>query len=169
MRITNAERKHRIEHTASAGWRAEYRHAHAALPDGGRYLLPNAGARVRDRDTDDEHDTLIVVDVHPETTAEEAEIEELDGATVADVNPEHDANAPVVDAVYADEADEQLDGWRSAEDLRDAVSFDAITAYTFPVSRLARVREEGETENGAVSAPAGRKRGRGGSSGRSDG
>jgi len=140
----------------------------APLPDGGRYLLPNAGARVRDRDTDDEHDTLIVVDVHPETTAEDFEIDELDGASVAEVNPDHDSGAPVVEAVYADEADDQLDGWRSVEDLRDAVSFGAITAYTFPVTRLARDHGASKSESGRVSSQAGGKHARGGSSGRSD-
>lgn len=165
----STKRPNRSRTDASAGWRDEYRHAHAALPDGGRYLLPNAGARVRDRDTDDEHDTLIVITVHAETAAEDYEIDELDGATVADVNPDHDPGAPVVEAVYADEADEQLDGWRSVEDLRDGVSFGAITAYSFPVPRLARDHGGAKTETGARSSQEEAQPGRDGASGRVDG
>jgi hypothetical protein len=29
-----------------------------------------------------------------------------------------------------------LDDWRSVEDLRDAVSFGAVNAYSFPADRL---------------------------------
>lgn len=141
----------------------------APLPDGGRYLLPNSGAHVRDRDTDDEHDTLIVVAVHAETAAEDYEIDELDGATVADVNGDYDPGAPVVEAVYVDEAEEQLDGWRSVEDLRDAVSFGTITAYSFPVSRLARDHRGAKTETGARSSQGEGQPGRDGASGRVDG
>jgi hypothetical protein len=135
----STNRPNRSQTDASAGWRTEYRHAHATLPDGGRYLLPTCGARVRDRDTDDEHNTLIVVDVHPETAAENFEIDALDEATVADVNPDHDPGAPVVEAVYVDEAEEELGDWGSVEELRDAMSFGTITAYSFPVGRIGRV------------------------------
>lgn len=98
------------------------------LADGGRYRLPDRGARVRDREADGEE--LIVVDVHPETAAADHTIDALD-ATVAEVN-DCDPAAPVVDAVYV----AAIDGWRTDEDLREAVATGAIEAYTFPVDRL---------------------------------
>jgi hypothetical protein len=96
--------------------------------------LPDSGTRVRDRD--DESVELLVVDTHPETTAADHVVEEI-GATVADVNPEYDPGAAVVDAVYLDELDETLDTWRGVEDVRDAVAFGAVSAYSFPADRLA--------------------------------
>jgi len=106
------------------------------VTDGGRYLIPNVGSRVVDRDSDG-RDELVVTDTHPDTGADRYEIDAID-ATVADVNPEYDPAAPVVEAVYAEEVAERLDGWRSVEDLRDAAAFDAINSYSFPVDRLAR-------------------------------
>ena len=139
---------------ASAGWRREYRHQHAdpelrtdggrapveAFGDGGttKCDLPDVGERVRDRDTD--RDELLVVETHPDTRAIEYEIGAID-ASVAAVNSAYDPSSPVVEAVYAEEAADALDGWRSVEDLRDAVSFGAIRAYTFPADRLAPVEE----------------------------
>ena len=99
--------------------------------DGGPYRLPSVGDRVLDGD-----DELIVLDVHPDTRASDHALEELGGLTVAEANEEYDADAPVVDAVYVDEAEAVLDGWRSVEDIVDAVEFDAIAAYTFPTDRL---------------------------------
>jgi len=124
---------------ASAGWRAEYRHQHAApdlRADGGTATtLPSTGDRVRDRETDG--DELLVVEIHADARADEYEIEALEHATVADVNDGYDPRAVVVEAVYLEEADAALDGWRSVEDVRDAVSFGAVNAYAFPADRLA--------------------------------
>jgi hypothetical protein len=53
------------------------------------------------------------------------------------VNGAYDAAAPVVEAAYVEDVEERLDGWRSVEDLRDAVSFGALDVYTFPADRLA--------------------------------
>jgi hypothetical protein len=153
------ENRPRTDTDASAGWEAEYAYQAAdpelradggdpperaplsAFTDGGRaeYVLPSRGDRVRDRDRGDE---LVVVDVDPETRAGAYEIDGLGGATVADANPAYDAAAPVVEAVYAEEAADSLDGWRSVEDLRDAVAFGALRSYTFPCDRLASVAEE---------------------------
>lgn len=139
---------------ASGSWRAEYafqgvdadlradggRAPLAAFGDGGTdHDLPDVGDRVRDRDGGDE---LVVVDVH-DASADEYAIDGLGGATVADANPAYDPDAEVVEAVYVESVRDRLDGWRSVEDLRDAVSFDAIDAYSFPADRLAAVREVG--------------------------
>jgi len=110
-----------------------------AATDGGQYFLPDTGSRVLDRNTD-ERDELLVVEVHPEVRAADHVIDAID-ATVADMNPEYDADAPVVEAVYTVEVDERLDGWRSVEDLRDAVEFGAINSYSFPADRLASTGE----------------------------
>jgi hypothetical protein len=130
------------EHTrrdASVGWRDEYLFQAVAgdmRADGGRYILPSEGSRVRDRDGD-EDDELLVVRVHPDTPADDHRIDALD-ATVADVNPEYDPDAPVVEAVYADEL-ESLDGWRTVADVRDAVAEGAVGGYSFPADRLAAI------------------------------
>jgi len=131
---------------ASAGWRDEYalqgvEDTHDPRADGGRYILPTSGSRVRDRDGD-EDDELLVVRVHHDTRAADHRIDALD-ATVADVNPNYDADAPVVEAVYVDEL-ESLGGWRTVEDVRDAVSFDAVKCYSFPADRLAATAGGGE-------------------------
>lgn len=138
---TQDPHRHRRPRTdASGGWRAEYAlqvvdDAHEPRADGGRYVLPTVGSRVRDRDGDD-GDELLVVNVDGTTTAADHTIEALD-ATVADVNPAYDPAAPVVEAVYVEELEAALDGWRGVEDVKDAISFDAIASYTFPVDRLA--------------------------------
>lgn len=93
------------------------------------------GSRVRDRD-DEDGEELLVVGVS-DTPAGERTIDAID-ATVADVNPEYDPDAPTVEAVYLDELEHALDGgWRSVEDVKDAISFDAVRSYTFPADRLA--------------------------------
>jgi hypothetical protein len=131
----------RTRRDASAGWRDEYAlqgvdDTHDPRADGGRYILPSEGSRVRDRESD-EDDELLVVRVHDDTRADDHRIDAVD-ATVAEVNPEYDPAAPVVEGVYADEL-EALDGWRTVEDVRDAVSFDAVNSYTFPADRLAAI------------------------------
>jgi len=126
---------------ASAGWETEYAAQgvdHAIATDGGTETrLPAAGDRVRDRDSDD-GDELVVVEIHPDTEARECYLDAI-GATVADVNGAYDAAAPVVEAAYVSEVEDSLDGWRSVEDLRDAVSFGALRCYSFPADRLARL------------------------------
>jgi len=109
-----------------------------AFTDGGATTrLPSAGERVRDRDSDD-GDELVVVETHPDTEARECWLDAIN-ATVADVNGAYDAAAPVVEAAYVSEVEDSLDGWRSVEDLRDAVSFGALRCYSFPADRLARL------------------------------
>jgi hypothetical protein len=126
---------------ASAGWETEYaaQHVdHAIATDGGTTTrLPSAGDRVRDRDSDG-GDELVVVETHPDTEARDCWLDAIN-ATVADVNGAYDAAAPVVEAAYVSDIEDRLDGWRSVEDLRDAVSFGALSLYTFPADRLARL------------------------------
>jgi hypothetical protein len=136
--------------TASAGWREEYEYQSAtaqlradevasleAFADGGTTdAHPAPGDEVRDRE---EGDRLVVVETHADTTAAEYEIAALEGATVAEVNDRWSADAAVVEAAYVSDIEDRLDGWRSVEDLRDAVTFDALRAYSFPQDRLARV------------------------------
>lgn len=108
-----------------------------AFADGG-FELPNAGDWVRDLDAGDD---LIVIDTDTTTPAEEVTLPDVGGLTVADLNPEYEPTAPVVKAVYVDAAEKKLDGWRSVEDLIDAVEFGAITAHTFPADRLTATPE----------------------------
>jgi hypothetical protein len=132
---------------ASADWRTEYAAqgvaAEAFATDGGTegasdtdtHRLPSPGDRVRDCDTAD-GDELVVVETHRDTKAADWWIHAIN-ASVADANPAYDPRAPVVEAVYVSEAEDRLDGWREVEDLRDAVAFDAINVYSFPADRLA--------------------------------
>jgi hypothetical protein len=135
------ENRPRTDTDASAGWRREYYHQHAdaalATDGGAETRLPTAGDRVRDRDSDD-GDELVVVKTHPDTEARDCWLDAID-ATVADANGAYDAAAPVVEAAYVSDVEDRLDGWRSVEDLRDAVSFGALSTYTFPADRLAAV------------------------------
>jgi len=108
------------------------------VTDGGRYILPGVGDRVVDREEGDE---LLVVELHEETGADRYEIGLFGETTVAEQNPHYDPAAPVVECVYVENVEETLDGWRSVEDVRDAVAFDAVTAYSFPADRLRGVGE----------------------------
>lgn len=136
-RRTDARTDRKQHPDVSRGWKAEYHAQGVALPDGGHYILPDRGARVRDREAD-ENGELLVVDVYPNTAAADYPIGALDGTTVAEVNPEYDTAAPVVDAVYLDDLEDGADGWRSLEDLWTAIDAGAVTAYSFPADRLTR-------------------------------
>lgn len=103
-------------------------------------MTPRAlvGERVRDRE--DAGDAELIVLDRRDRTAAEVTID--DRLSVADVNPEYDARDDVVDAVYLEEVEATLDGWRSVADLRDAAAFDAINTYAFPAQRLEPVGGE---------------------------
>jgi hypothetical protein len=98
------------------------------------------GERVRDRE--DAGDAELIVLDRRDRTAAEVTIDTTDRLTVADVNPEYDARGDVVDAVYLEEVEATLDGWRSVADLRDAAAFDAVNTYAFPAQRLEPVGGE---------------------------
>lgn len=128
----------------SSGWREEYRAQGAVLPDGGerehesagdsetRYVLPDPGAHVGDREDPDAE--LVVLAVLEDTRADEHRIPAT-GKTVYQHNDGYPPWAPVVRCAYADEV-AGLDGWRHLEDLREAVEEGALRAYSFPVPRL---------------------------------
>jgi hypothetical protein len=121
--------------TASAGWREEYEYQSATAQ-----LRADEVASLEafaDGGTTDAHPAP--GETHADTTAAEYEIAALEGATVAEVNDRWSADAAVVEAAYVSDIEDRLDGWRSVEDLRDAVTFDALRAYSFPQDRLARV------------------------------
>lgn len=135
---TRTHRHRRTESDASAGWREEYatQHVDTSLrADGAKaYTIPGEGDTIRDLDCGGE-DTLIVLDTHPEACAAEFEIDDT-GVTVAQLNPAYDDGAPVIEAVYLDDIEDRLEGWRSIEDIRDAVSFDVLRVYSFPADRI---------------------------------
>lgn len=106
-------------------------------------LAIGAGDRVRDLESDTE-DELLVVGIRDATAAEYV-IAEM-GESVASLNPGYPPEDRVAEAVYVDEVEDRLDGWRSVEDVRDAVAFDALRSYSFPASRLlATDDEDGDT------------------------
>jgi|APHM01.1.fsa_nt_gi hypothetical protein len=109
-----------------------------APDDSGRFDLPSEGAIVRDdRRKDGLNDELLVMSVHPDTTAADEYIPEI-GQTVADVNKPYAADSPVVDVVYLEEVEDTLDGWRSIDDINEAILAGALHTYTFPADRLSR-------------------------------
>jgi hypothetical protein len=109
------------------------------VTDGG-YDLPTPGDRVRDRDGDD-GDELLVVETHPDTTAEDHRIDAID-ATVADVNVDHPGDAPVVEAVYVEDLERGDVTSREPRALRADVAADRLRSYTFPSTRLAPVNTD---------------------------
>ena len=109
------------------------------VTDGGtsrqRFEVPEPGDLVRDRK---QGDLLVVVARHLETTADAWHIDAIDGRpTVADVNPQFAADAPVVVAVY-DEED------TPPGDLRAKAYAGEVKTYTFPADRLEVVDAGGE-------------------------
>jgi hypothetical protein len=145
-------RRSRERRDASSGWRAEYADQGVPIPDGGEDTLPSPGDRARDRDADDDAEVL-VLRTHGSSRADNWHIPALDGKTVYQVNQEYPPWSPVVEAVYLDELEATLDGWRGVEDVRDAVSLDALRSYAFPAARLAppdRPEDERRVDTGAL-------------------
>lgn len=116
---------------SSADWRTECEDVHVD-PRGHELRSDGVG------------DELFILNVHPDTSADEVYIDEL-GQTVADVNDEYADSAPVVDCVYLDELVNVLGDWDSVDGVRTAVVEGEVRSYTFPVDRLAATRGgEGE-------------------------
>jgi hypothetical protein len=109
------------------------------------HTLPFPGDRVRDRDGDDS-DELLVVRIYPETAAEDYRIDAID-ATVADENPDHPSDAPVVEAVYVEDLERGDVTSREPRALRADVAEGRLRAYTFPASRLAPVDGEEDEDD----------------------
>lgn len=137
---------------SSADWRTECLDVHVdprgheLRSDGGtRFVLPSEGTIVYDElRSDGVGDELFILNVHPDTSADEVYIDEL-GQTVASVNDEYADSAPVVDCVYLDELVNVLGDWDSVDGVKSAVVEGEVRSYTFPVDRLAATRGgEGE-------------------------
>ena len=99
------------------------------------YTLPEVGAHVFDRESDDD-EKLVVINVYPGTRAADYEIPELSGCTVAELNKQYDPEAPVVDAVYVEDVNDTFGRSHTTGQLRSAVSDCSIRSYTFPAPRL---------------------------------
>lgn len=158
----------RARRDRSAGWREEYAAQAVPLPraDGGRpveadeeaesdttrdrrrCVLPNPGARVRDREDDDGAE-LVVVDTQ-DVRADEYTTEATD-RTVAEHNPEYPGWVPVVRAVYVEDLD-ALSTYKSVEGLRDDVAEGELRAYTFPAPRLGPAPDEVAADDGGEQA-----------------
>ena len=106
------------------------------LADGGRYVLPGPDTVVEDRD---KGDRLVVLNTHPTTTAAARTLD--NDRTVAELNPEYDPDAPVVECCYVDEIVDRVDEWRDVSDLRAAVDSGELSKYDFPVDRLTVAEE----------------------------
>jgi hypothetical protein len=112
------------------------------VADGGR-IEPDFSAADRAVDRDSDRDAEVIVLEVTGTKARNYTIDGL-GRTVAKCNIDYSPDAPVVEAVYAEEVEANVDGWRSVEDLRDAAAFGAISSYSFPATRLRPLDDEGD-------------------------
>lgn len=105
-----------------------------------RYHLPEPGDVVRDRDRRDDA-VLVVIETHPETAASDVDVPEVgESVSVADLNPDYDDGAPVVDCVYEEAAQEPLSEWSDPHKIRAYTQWDDIAVYSFPADRLADTR-----------------------------
>lgn len=107
------------------------------VADGGRPGV-TVGDWARDADSDDDGRLLVI----REASAPADEVL-IDGRTVAEYNPEYPPSARVLGCVYESALEDHLDGWRSVDDVRDAVAVDAIASYSFPAPRLRAVEDDG--------------------------
>lgn len=103
------------------------------------------GVRVMDRDDDDPNPAVVVA--LPDEPAYAREIDALDGASVADVNPEYGASGAVATVAYTDDLDAALDVWcEAAPDALARICVDEdVRTYDFPTARL---REATTTDGG---------------------
>ena len=120
------------------------------LTDGGGRL--DLGTRVVDRDADDPN-TAVVVDL-PDEPAYAYTIDALDGEpSVADLNPDYGASAPVASVVFLGDLSEiahrldppeyqGLDGEGVAEWFIEHREETDAAAYTYPIVRLREVSDE---------------------------
>lgn len=99
--------------------------------------------RVLDRDAD-ESDEAVVLQVFA-LRARDVSIAAVDGQpTVADLNPDYDPDASVVEVAFAPALDAALDAWRlrGDDELREAVADSPVTVYSYPAPRLRRADRE---------------------------
>lgn len=103
------------------------------------------GDRVVDREDDEPRSEAVVVK-KVDTRADQTPIDVLD-ATVAQLNPEHPAEAPVVRVAFVEEVEEDLaaplDEYHD-EEVPLAVNGNNVRTYDYPVTRLAAPEEVGQ-------------------------
>lgn len=94
------------------------------------------GLSVYDRDYTGKFKRLIVVN-HPGTTCAEKMVPGT-GQTVAEYNSEYEPTAPVVETVYREKLDEEVDNWTWLDlgELADAAEEANLTVYSYPAPRL---------------------------------
>lgn len=94
------------------------------------------GLSVYDRDYTGKFKRLIVID-HPGTTCEEQTVPDT-GQTVAEYNPDYKPTAPVVNTVYRDKLDEEVDNWTwlDLDEIAGAAEEAGLTVYSYPAPRL---------------------------------
>jgi len=94
------------------------------------------GISVYDAEADEKFTRMIVVN-HAEVPSGEFEIPET-GKTIAEYNPEYDSDAPVVETVYREELNEDVDGWKwmPVEKLAEKAESAGIASYSYPATRL---------------------------------
>lgn len=98
------------------------------------YRLPDTGDLVHDRETEEPRE-LIVMETNPEIAADDHTIDRL-GVSVAEMNPEYDAAAPVVECVYLAAVNDALDQWLDVDDIQFVVDWGDLKTYSFPADRL---------------------------------
>jgi hypothetical protein len=111
------------------------------MTDGGRrFLLPDVGARVLDREAvrdGGDANPAVVLATHETTTAADYHVDALD-ATVAELNPEWADGAPVIEVAFVDALDGAGAGWSEDPPTPDAARDANVTVYSYPAPRLIR-------------------------------
>lgn len=99
------------------------------------------GETVVDRGDDSDYPSHAVVLETVNVPARNYPIAELDGQTVAELNPEYPADADVVLVAFAKDLDEILPGWEdyTARQLRKHTEQTRLQVYAYPAPRLRRV------------------------------
>jgi len=94
------------------------------------------GLSVYDRDYSGKFKRLIVVN-HPDKTCEEQMVPGS-GQTVAEYNPEYEPTASVVETVYRDKLDNEVENWTwiDLDELAKTASEAGLTTYSYPAPRL---------------------------------
>lgn len=95
-------------------------------------------------DTDDDDPDVAVVVDRPDTSIDEIPVDD-GGRTVADDNPDYDADEPAVVVAFVESGLERhWPDWSEAapEDLSEGAHAHDVKLYTFPKSRLSPISEE---------------------------
>jgi hypothetical protein len=112
-----------------------------------RFTLPDPGGIVYNKEKiGTRYDETLILDVRPDSAAEDVVISEESGLTVADVCPRYYTRAPVAEVARVDRIVNAVgEGW-SVEDVRPAAAEDELSIEYRPVTMFTTERGEQGSE-----------------------